>query len=53
MENFIKEQIEQLNELQKKAYWSGYEAGYKAKEKELLEEAKKDEAKLNSENFPF
>ena len=49
----IREQAIQLNKALEKAFNDGFVAGYKKKEEELLEEAKKDEAKLNSENFPF
>ncbi len=45
-EDFILEQVKQIQELQKQAYQHGFEAGKKAKEKELLDEAEKDEAKL-------
>ena len=37
-------QLQSIQELEKKAYQFGWEAGYKTKEKELLKEAEKDVA---------
>ena len=40
------EQFEATQLIKEKEYKRGFEAGYKAKEKELLEEAEKDQALL-------
>ena len=47
MEKELSNQLEQLTTLQRIAYQEGYKKGYADKEKELLEEAQKDEVKLN------
>ncbi len=53
-EDFIKEQAQMLTELQAKAYQTGYLQGQKDKEKELLGEGEKDEAKVSQiDNIPF
>ena len=42
----LTKRIKPIQDLTKNAYEAGFEAGYKAKEKELLEEAEKDQALL-------
>jgi len=45
-ETFLKEQTEMIIEIQKRAYQSGFEAGQKAKERELMKEGEIEEAKV-------
>ena len=46
MDNNLEAQLRAIGEMGKNAYQAGFEAGKKAKEKELLEEAEKEEAQL-------
>jgi hypothetical protein len=46
MDKELEIQLQAIGEMGKGAYEAGFEAGKKAKEKEMLEEAEKDEARI-------
>lgn len=51
MNDFLKEQIENIQIAEKRAYQAGFEAGYKQKERELLQKEFEREQDLAAETL--